>query len=168
MKNCEIKNVRCAEIELPTKQTILFILAIVFTIGFFLPLITMKAHIPMSSIFGEGAQDNFELKMSVFNLLIGNDGKVSFNSMFINTLIIMPIITVIIAITQKYKWLFTVSLPFLLFIFSMIYSMKTNIFDDELLNTSNTTVILDIGWAFFIIPALIMQVMGLIELFKKN
>lgn len=128
----------------------------------------MKAHIPMSSIFGEGAQDNFELKMSVFNLLIGNDGKVSFNSMFINTLIIMPIITVIIAVTQKYKWLFTVSLPFLLFIFSMIYSMKTNIFDDELLNTSNTTVILDIGWAFFIIPTLIMLVMGLIELFKKN
>jgi len=154
-----------------TKQTILFILAIVFTIGFFLPLITMKAHIPMSSIFGEGAQEDFNLTMSAFNLLTDNN-KVRFNSIFIISLIIVPILITIIAITQKYKWLFTVSLPLLLFIFSMIYSIKTNVVDDELLNSTiegmNTTVAFDIGWAFFIIPTLIMLVMGLIELFKKN
>jgi hypothetical protein len=154
-----------------TKQTILFILAIVFTIGFFMPLLTMKAHIPMSTIFGDGVQEDFNLTMSAFNLLTDNN-KVRFNSIFIISLIIVPILITIIAITQKYKWLFTVSLPLLLFIFSMIYSIKTNVVDDELLNSTiegmNTTVAFDIGWAFFIIPTLIMLVMGLIELFKKN
>ena len=154
-----------------TKQTILFILAIVFTIGFFMPLLTMKAHIPMSTIFGDGGQEDFNLTMSAFNLLTDNN-KVRFNSIFIISLIIVPILITIIAITQKYKWLFTVSLPLLLFIFSMIYSIKTNVVDDKLLNSTiegmNTTVAFDIGWAFFIIPTLIMLVMGLIELFKKN
>ena len=154
-----------------TKQTILFILAIVFTIGFFMPLLTMKAHIPMSTIFGDGVQEDFNLTMSAFNLLTDNN-KVRFNSIFIISLIIVPILITIIAITQKYKWLFTVSLPLLLFIFSMIYSIKTNVVDDKLLNSTiegmNTTVAFDIGWAFFIIPTLIMLVMGLIELFKKN
>lgn len=103
-----------------TKQTILFILAIVFTIGFFMPLLTMKAHIPMSTIFGDGVQEDFNLTMSAFNLLTDNN-KVRFNSIFIISLIIVPILITIIAITQKYKWLFTVSLPLLLFIFSMIY-----------------------------------------------
>ena len=154
-----------------TKQTILFILAIVFTIGFFMPLLTMKAHIPMSTIFGDGVQEDFNLTMSAFNLLTDNN-KVRFNSIFIISLIIVPILITIIAITQKYKWLFTVSLPLLLFIFSMMYSIKTNVVDDKLLNSTiegmNTTVAFDIGWAFFIIPTLIMLVMGLIELFKKN
>lgn len=154
-----------------TKQTILFILAIVFTIGFFMPLLTMKAHIPMSTIFGDGVQEDFNLTMSAFNLLTDNN-KVRFNSIFIISLIIVPILITIIAITQKYKWLFTVSLPLLLFIFSMIYSIKTNVVDDKLLNSTiegmNPTVAFDIGWAFFIIPTLIMLVMGLIELFKKN
>ena len=154
-----------------TKQTILFILAIVFTIGFFMPLLTMKAHIPMSTIFGDGVQEDFNLTMSAFNLLTDNN-KVRFNSIFIISLIIVPILITIIAITQKYKWLFTVILPLLLFIFSMIYSIKTNVVDDKLLNSTiegmNTTVAFDIGWAFFIIPTLIMLVMGLIELFKKN
>ena len=154
-----------------TKQTILFILAIVFTIGFFMPLLAMKAHIPMSTIFGDGVQEDFNLTMSAFNLLTDNN-KVRFNSIFIISLIIVPILITIIAITQKYKWLFTVSLPLLLFIFSMIYSIKTNVVDDKLLNSTiegmNTTVAFDIGWAFFIIPTLIMLVMGLIELFKKN
>ena len=147
-----------------TKQTILFILPIIFAIGFFLPLSIMKAHIPMSSVFGQGVQEDFELSLSAFNMLTDNS-KVKYDPIFISSLILMPVFTVIIAVTQKYKWLFTLSSTFLLYIFSTIYLWKLNT-TDELLQ--DMPIRFGIGWAFFIIPSLIMLVMGLIALSKDE
>lgn len=152
-------------------QKILFILAITFVIGFFAPLITMTTFMPMPSLFGEESQNSISMSMSVFDMLT-NKNSFDVNLLsdpqgiliitFFISLIAVPVLTVMIALTQKYEWLFTISTAFIIFSLSMIYSMNTHFQDNGEMTK--------LGWAWgcFFIPSLIMLVMGLIALLKKN
>lgn len=75
----------------------------------------------------------------------------------------MPVLAVTIALTQKFEWLFTISVVFIIYSLSMIYSMNPGSSLNEI-----PSMKLGSAWALFFIPSLIMLVMGLIALLKKN
>lgn len=157
-------------------QKILFIIAIVYVVGIFVPIIEVISLIQMPSIFGEATSHNsMAISMSIFDVLTNKDNrwldynKINSFSMitiaFITSLIAMPIFTIIIALTKQYSWLFTISFSFLMFIFSIIYSL-TNV--NPNIENMSMMVRLSWGWGLLIIPSLILLVMGIITLLKSN
>jgi hypothetical protein len=157
-------------------QKILLIVAIVYVVGIFVPIIEIVSLMQMPSIFGETTSNNsMSVSMSIFDVLTSKDKLFDFNGIdsfrmiviaFIASLIAMPICTIIIALTKQYSWLFTISFPFLIFIFSIIYSvtLKTSASNE----TMGMMIKLSWGWGLLIIPSLILLVMGIIALFKKQ
>lgn len=152
-------------------QKILFILAITFVIGFFAPLVTITNFISMPSLFGEDTKTSMSISMSVFDMLTNknnfdanllNDPKGILITTFFISLVAVPVLTVMIALTQKYEWLFTISTAFIIFSLSMTYLMTSHFQESDYM--------IKLGWAWgcFFIPSLIMLVMGLIALLKKN
>lgn len=159
-------------------QKILLIVAIVYVAGIFTPIIEIISllHIQMPSMFGEATSNNsMSISMSIFDILTNKEKFFDSNNIdsfktaviaFIASLIVMPIFTIIIALTKQYTWLFTISFSFLIFTFSIIYfvTMKTSA------NNENMRMIIKLswGWGLLIIPSLILLVMGIIEIFKKQ
>ena len=153
-----------------TNQKILLILATVFCIGFFMPYINQQNAVP--GLFNEETKEAMSLSMSVFDMITnpGNYDLGLFTTfigfiifMFFTMLIAMPVLAVTIALTQKFEWLFTISVVFIIYSLSMIYSMNPGSSLNEI-----PSMKLGSAWALFFIPSLIMLVMGLIALLKKN
>lgn len=156
-------------------QKILFIVAIVFTASFFAPLVSMMALMPpIPSMFGSVSNGgSLSMTFSFFEILT-TSGKGLLNlkdakqSQIIYLLaalsfLLMPILTVVIALTKKYVWLISISFPFLILCFSITYTIMSNNLDQ-----SDQMFKLGWGWGGFIISSLILLIMGLIELFKKK
>ena len=156
-------------------QKILFIVAIVFLASFFAPLVTfMTLMPPISSMFGPVSNaGSLSITFSFFEILT-TSGKGLLNPQDANqnqiiyllaalSFLLMPILTVVIALTQKYEWLISISFPFLLLCFSITYKIMSNNADQ-----SEQMFKLGWGWGGFIIPSLILLIIGLIALFKKK